>query len=73
MKEESEKWVRAGIVLGKDPNAEVRCPECNSAILEVEDIPLGDDSSKVERYLSCPACKACNVLRMARQERRGNP
>ena len=36
-KEVGKRWVEAGIILAKDPKAEVDCPACQMAVLLVTD------------------------------------
>ncbi len=36
--EESKRWLKAGIELSKDVNAQILCPHCGQTNLSVEDI-----------------------------------
>ena len=63
---EAQKWIQAGILISKDFNASVRCPKCDRAILEVHDVPYEPDPKVFERYMTCHACGARNILRMKR-------
>ena len=55
----AQRWIDAAIILGNNPDANVLCPECGHANLEVIDAPTGD---RLDRYLSCPSCKRYNVM-----------
>jgi len=57
------KWLQAGIVLGRDRTANVPCPVCGEAQLAVTDVAI-KNTDKFERYMSCPVCKATNVMLM---------
>lgn len=57
-----DRWIRAAIVLATDPNADVACPACEEASLDVRDVLLVD-SDLYERYLACPGCGQKNVMR----------
>ncbi|WP_445656603.1 hypothetical protein [Achromobacter sp. NCFB-sbj8-Ac1-l] len=63
-KEMVKRWVEAGIILAKDPTAEVDCPVCQMAMLLVKDVQRNTGSSEFERLMICPLCGAGNVLRM---------
>jgi len=66
MKKDTEKWIKAGSILAKDPTEKVLCPVCQKKNLEVEDIRSETNPDMVERYLFCFACGAKNVLRLNR-------
>jgi Zn finger protein HypA/HybF involved in hydrogenase expression len=55
-----KQWIEAAKLLGKEPTAAVRCPECGKANLKVEDIL--QDSKRIERRMHCPCCHAENFL-----------
>ena len=57
----SDRWIAAGKILGRQPRAVVRCPECGEASLEVQDVPFPDGSG-LERWMRCPRCRAVNAL-----------
>jgi hypothetical protein len=67
----SSKWVEAACVLAKDPDAKVKCPSCERAILEVHDVPYEKEPAVFERYLTCHACGARNVMRINRGKDEG--
>jgi Zn finger protein HypA/HybF involved in hydrogenase expression len=60
----SNLWLEAGITLGNDPSAIVKCPDCRKADLAVEDIPIAWQNPKIERQMKCPACGSHNYLLM---------
>jgi DNA-directed RNA polymerase subunit RPC12/RpoP len=66
MTAESRAWIEAGITLGRDPTAKVRCPVCDADFLTVRDVDPEPPSDQLERYLVCPSCKSRNILRMRR-------
>lgn len=57
----SQKWIAAGIILGKDPLAVVTCPECEKGILIVKDERIGG-LTDVDRYLICNNCGKYAVI-----------
>lgn len=57
-------WIEAGKVLAKDADAQVLCPVCRSANLEVRDEVFAGDSSLRERHMKCPNCGATNSIRL---------
>lgn len=61
------KWIAAGITLGHDPKAGVRCPVCDRDDLAVMDVAI-EGTRKFERYMTCPNCSARNILLMTRKE-----
>jgi predicted RNA-binding Zn-ribbon protein involved in translation (DUF1610 family) len=62
----SEKWIKAGIVLGNDLNAKVKCPECEQVYLRVEDVRNDSNPNELERILLCLSCGSYNILRLKR-------
>ena len=66
MSNETEKWIEAGKILAADPDANVVCPRCGAAHLEVQDAPAGP--AKIERHLICPSCGAYNAILMKRPD-----
>jgi hypothetical protein len=50
----SQKWLAAGIALGNNPEAQVRCPECDHAYLASQDVELSNQ--KTARIIRCPKC-----------------
>jgi len=62
MKETREKWIEAGKILGKTPEAKVLCPTCGEGFLQVMDYPQADEPNRVTRYLRCRRCGAQEVL-----------
>jgi predicted RNA-binding Zn-ribbon protein involved in translation (DUF1610 family) len=53
-------WVDVAVIIGRDPNALLLCPECGEANLLVQDVEC---AYGMERYVECPKCKAYNVMR----------
>jgi phage FluMu protein Com len=53
------RWISAGITLGNDPAAKVKCPQCGDADLAVFDAVFDGGT---ERWMQCPACHALNTL-----------
>jgi formate dehydrogenase maturation protein FdhE len=64
VKDETRRWVEAGIILAKEPLVVVMCPVCQRAPLEVMDQALG--GKKVERHMRCPLCGAYNSILLER-------
>lgn len=60
MKEQTLRWVEAGITLAKDPKAVIMCPACRNGPLEVSDQALSDQ--KTERHMRCSLCGAYNSV-----------
>jgi hypothetical protein len=60
------RWAEAGKRMAIDSSAAVPCPVCGQANLVATDIPI-EGSEKFERILSCPRCRARNVLLMTKQ------
>ena len=59
----NKEWLDAAILIGKEPNAAVLCPENpDHGFLAVTDhyVPSSD---VFERRLACPKCGAFNVMR----------
>lgn len=56
------EWIAAGKVLATDPSQRVLCPVCQNASLVVRDI--NTEGTTFERLMSCPSCRARNVLLM---------
>jgi hypothetical protein len=54
-------WIEAAIILGKEKEAKVLCPECHETCLRVLDVEGG---SGFERCLLCDKCKAHVEMRM---------
>lgn len=63
VKDETQRWVEAGIVLSGDTEAVAMCPACGTRPLEVRDQALGDQ--KTERHMMCPLCGAYNSVLLA--------
>lgn len=57
------KWLEAGKALAADPGASIPCPSCGKNNLEVKDSRAGNI---VERWISCPSCRAFNTIRLNR-------
>ncbi len=66
MKEETQRWVKAGELISNDPQSMVKCPKCRKENLEVEDIRADSEPELLERYMKCPSCGAWNVMRLCR-------
>ncbi len=64
MTSETLKWIEAGKILGRDPDAKVRCPHCGDEYLQVQDVVNPEDPNEFERVLTCPGCNASNSLLM---------
>jgi hypothetical protein len=58
--------VEAAKVLGGNPEALVKCPECKIGTLKVKDEPIGVD--KLDRYLYCDTCGEYNVITMSKPD-----
>jgi hypothetical protein len=56
-----DRWLKAGIALGRDPTAKVLCPVCARSNLIVRDVPI-DGTSRIERFLICPSCYSSNAM-----------
>ena len=61
-------WVFALQKFEADISAQVTCPNCDHACLEVTDIFPVSDSKNKERILTCPACRATIAARMPRKD-----
>jgi hypothetical protein len=59
-----KRWIEAGKVLAQDASAQVPCPVCQSAILQVTDVVNESNSSELERHMKCTSCGAYNSLRL---------
>lgn len=57
-------WVEVGQAIAADAKAQVACPVCAEATLEVWDVPWEVEPKRWERHMNCPACGAYNSLRM---------
>lgn len=66
MKEESQRWLKAGSLISRDPKSIVKCPKCQKVNLDVEDIRADSNPELIERYMRCSSCGAWNVLRIRR-------
>ena len=66
--ETMRRWIEAGKLIGKNRDAPVLCPVCQSTNLRVEDVHVVGDQSLIERYMTCPACHAQNSLRLKREQ-----
>src|SRR5258706_3821984 len=58
----SEDWIEAARVLGKNPSAQLPCPKCGLAFLQVQDVPLPNEH--IDRWLKCPKCDAYGKIYM---------
>ncbi len=63
-----KRWIDAGKILSNDSNAEVLCPVCQSATLQVKDVRFEINSPMLERHMTCPSCGAYNALRLNRPQ-----
>lgn len=61
-------WVEAGKILSSDPAAKVMCPTCRGEFVQVEDHPHGKDAGLVDRYMTCDACGAREVIVRLRKD-----
>lgn len=66
-KEESKRWLDAGVKIGNNPTARVLCPKCQQADLNVWDQYFAGVATHVERHMKCPKCGAANSMRKARK------
>lgn len=66
LRNETQRWIEAGKILATNPTATVRCPRCEDANLEVQDVQIGD---RVERHLRCPECGGYNAILLSAKER----
>jgi hypothetical protein len=65
MKDEiSRKWIDALLLFEKDPQAKIRCPECESGFLFNKDVPI-PQWNKIDRNLVCDNCEKYNVATKA--------
>ena len=55
----SESWIDIANTTLADPTAEIQCPECGFASMEVVDVKTEDG---VDRYVKCPECHAVNII-----------
>lgn len=62
-KGKNKKWIDAVVVLEKNPQAEIVCPECQNGILQIKDEPI-KVWKKIDRYLICSSCGKWNVATM---------
>jgi hypothetical protein len=58
----SKRWIEAGIVLSRSPDARVMCPECAQVPLEILDGERPDGPKLVERYMRCVRCGAHQII-----------
>lgn len=66
MRETSQLWIEAAIVLAHDTTARIPCPECAAEFLVVLDAPRPNEIGYVNRYLQCTSCQAFQVLSRVR-------
>ena len=66
MSKKRSEWVNVGILLGNDPRAVAKCPECSISNLKVKDIDNEADTKEFERIIYCKICGAKTILRMHR-------
>jgi DNA-directed RNA polymerase subunit RPC12/RpoP len=71
MKEETQRWIKAGTLIANNPECLVKCPECQKEFLEIEDIRADNNPELLERHMKCPSCGARNVLRLRRSVKEG--
>ena len=64
MRDPWQAWVEVGKAIAADAKAQMACPVCAAATLEVWDVPSGTAPQRWERHMQCPACRAYNSLRM---------
>ncbi|ETW93834.1 MAG: hypothetical protein ETSY1_37520 [Candidatus Entotheonella factor] len=64
MSDHWKAWVEVGQAIAADAKAQVTCPVCAGATLEVWDVPWEVEPKRWERHMKCPACGAYNSLRM---------
>ena len=57
MKAERQRWIDAGITLGRDPPTKMSRPKCEADYLSVTDAIAGNT---LERWPRCSACAAIN-------------
>jgi transcription elongation factor Elf1 len=61
------KWIEAGRELARDSSAKVTCPVCGKGYLEVRDVPV-QHRPVLDRYMTCPICRATNVITMHKKD-----
>ena len=63
MTELRTQWIEAAKKLISNPDAIVKCPECDQGTLKVIDVPI-PDWNKIDRYVVCDSCGTKNVVTM---------
>ncbi|MFC5448966.1 hypothetical protein [Paenibacillus aestuarii] len=63
-----KEWIEATKLLANDPTISIKCPDCESHVIEVLDVDSPLNAVDFERYMTCPHCEARAVLRMKRKE-----
>jgi transcription elongation factor Elf1 len=58
----ARRWIEAANILSRDPMAQIACPTCGKAHLNVNDIKAYN--GQMERILSCAACGAREFMLM---------
>jgi|HubBroStandDraft_6_1064221.scaffolds.fasta_scaffold4881560_2 hypothetical protein len=53
MKETTKRWIAAGTLLATDPDAKVRCPECEREYLVVMDVPIEGSNDSELPFMEC--------------------
>jgi hypothetical protein len=69
MKSKSQKWIEAGKIIADNPNASIKCPECEQDDLVIQDIQNDYETFEIERIIYCKNCGARNILRLNRSIR----
>lgn len=59
-----QRWIKAALILGKNPKEKVLCPGWQKDYLEVFDVILDKDTTRLERQMYCKSCGAYNALLM---------
>lgn len=68
---DKHSWIKALNTFQSDSRAEVPCPSCNEALLEVLDCFPDSQPEIKERTIRCPECFKGGVLRTSRKDDEG--
>ena len=58
----TNKWIEAGIAIAIDSDANVLCPVCQKAFLQIIDVRDEKKFFELERHMICKECGAYNAL-----------
>ena len=59
-------WVEAANLLGRNPDAKVRCPVCGNDFITVRDVDV-ENEPIFDRYLRCNSCGTISVISRMRR------